>query len=352
MSEGGGGKTGQEDHDSSSCPWEPPGGFARAAGGVLGVVAGEAHALRSQRCAGPGAGPIAEALRDLAHGYDARPEGRVPIDVAERCQGTTAPAWLLATAVALPDRCGLVSDTLELATVAGVPRHALPACVAYVELAAGLFAGQPTDAAIRSCARTLVTPCDVQRATPPLCGESAVDALAAGLWALVRPRSLGEVMDVLSGLSTPGVAAAVAGLLGLRDGCGALPPAWHRPPSQASESFALAAGLIRARSQVPASAVKGPAAGSPMPVGAEDVGDGAGVDVGALVGAYAITEELEAVGKPEVSAKSKEPEAIKERVPGEAATGVDVPTASAAVRPSRGGRTGCGQRQLEGAGSR
>lgn len=348
MSRGGGGN--QEQHRTSTNSWEPPGGLARAAGGVLGVVAGEAHGLTRQGCAGPGSGPITEALADLARGYDAPPSGRTPTDVAQRCQGTTAPAWLLATAVALPDRRGLVADTLELATLAGVPRHSLPACVAYIELAAGLFAGKSTEAALRAGASIRIAPSDLQRTTPPLCGESAIDALAAGVWALTQPLPIGEVMDVLSALSTPGVAAAVAGLLGLKEGCGALPPAWHRPVEQVSECFALAAGLVRARGQSRASTVTDTAAGHAVPARAGDVGGGA--DVGALVAAYAITEELEAIGKPEASASDKEPEAIKERVPGEAATGVDVPTASAAVRPSRGGRTGCGQRQLEGAGSR
>lgn len=379
---------GGEDNEHDR-PWEPPAGLVRAAGGLLGVLGGESQGWAIQGCAPQDAihrdsphGPVAEALVDLAHGYVDQvgdvPRA-VPLDVAERHPGTTAPAWLLSVAVVRPARCDLVADTLELATAAGVPRHSLPACVAYVELAASLFAGVPVESAIRSAVGASGLDRDGRRDEPPLCGESTVDALRAGVWALRQPGGLDDVLPTVGALSTPGVGAAVAGLLGLRDGCGALPPLWHRRSPRANECFALAPGLVRARGtgssghagtpsrlsrtgDVPSEAVESgrveprwaDAGGTVMPTGStgsarpEDVGDGAGpgqgsgrgvgVDVASVVAAYAVTEEIEA---------------IEERFPAEAAEGVAEPTVrAAAVRPSYHGRVACGQRQLEGAGQR
>lgn len=275
--------------------WQPPGGPSRAAGGLLGVAGGEAFAEqafgdrtfiasllsgrawpttdtssppsplepavppepgRAAACVKgqlrPADGPVTRALVDLADTYVGRRGHGVPVDIAERHEGVPTPAWLLAVAVVRSNSRELIADTLELANAAGVPSRSLGDCVAYVELAAGLFAGRPAFAAIenatgsgrRSCS---AVPAQTARSGPPLCGEGPVDALAAGIWALSQPGGIAEVMPALAAVATPGVGAAAAGLLGLRDGCVSMPTLWQRRLRSAPDCLALAPGLVRAR---------------------------------------------------------------------------------------------------------
>jgi len=143
----------------------------------------------------------------------------------------------------------LIADTLELANAAGVPSRALGDCVAYVELAAGLFAGRPAAAAIETATGNGRRHCTAPalQAAPALCGEGAVDALTAGIWALSQPGGIAEVMPALAAVTTPGVGAAAAGLLGLRDGSASMPTHWQSRLRSAPECLALAPGLVRAR---------------------------------------------------------------------------------------------------------
>ena len=226
--------------------WEPPGG--RAAGGLLGVAGGEAF---RGVAVGSSEGPVTAALVDLCHGYVASRGRCVPVDVGERHEGVATPAWMLAVAVVRPTSRDLVSDTLELALAARVPRGALADCVAYVELAAALFAGRPVAEAVGAMdgagpAAAAAATADVGGA-PLLTGEGPADAVGAGVWALCQPGGLAEVMPVLARVGTPGVAAAVGGLLGLRDGCGGMPAHWQRRARGAAACMALAPGLVRAR---------------------------------------------------------------------------------------------------------
>ncbi|HEY8543432.1 MAG TPA: hypothetical protein VIL36_00225 [Acidimicrobiales bacterium] len=288
--------------------WQPPVGPSRAAGGLLGVAGGESFTARATddpslvtaspgagpgtdvlghldtpdrparphpagpratsgpRPAGAGAavgaghgpgvgapepdGPVTRALVELAATYVRRRGHGVPVDVAERHEGVATPAWLLAVAVVRSNSRELIADTLELASAAGVPSRSLGDCVAYVELAAGLFAGRPAEAAIRAATRDGRRPRPAPVASsphPPLCGEGTVDALTASLWALVQPGGITDVLPALAAITTPGVGAAVAGLLGLRDGCASMPATWQRRLRSAPDCLALAPGLVRAR---------------------------------------------------------------------------------------------------------
>jgi len=253
--------------------WQPPGGPSRAAGGLIGVVGGESFAAQAVGdptliSAIPGGphpgtadppdppdppdpdGPITRALVDLADSYVLRRGHGVPVDVAERHEGVATPAWMLAVAVVRSNSRELIADTLELANAAGVPSRSLGVCVAYVELAAGLFAGRPATAAIDSATRNGRRHCPAptgRSSRPALCGEGPVDALSAGLWALGQPGGIADVMPALAAITTPGVGAAAAGLLGLRDGCASMPAVWQRRLRSAPECLALAPGLVRAR---------------------------------------------------------------------------------------------------------
>jgi hypothetical protein len=211
---------------------------------------------------------VTAALVDLCHGYVASRGRRVPVDVGERHEGVATPAWMLAVAVVRPGSRDIVSDTLELALSARVPRGALGDCVAYVELAAALFAGRPVAEAVGAlgggrgrrgdpaevASGPLAGRPALARAVavatgdaPRLTGEGPADALSAGLWALHQPVGLAEVMPVLARVATPGVAAAVGGLLGLRDGCAGMPAHWQCRVRGAAACLALAPGLVRAR---------------------------------------------------------------------------------------------------------
>ena len=222
--------------------WEPPGG--RAAGGLLGVAGAEAF---RGVAVGSSEGPVTTALVDLCHGYVATRGRRVPVDVGERHEGVATPAWMLAVAVVRPTGRDLVSDTLELALAARVPRGALADCVAYVELAAALYAGRSTAEAVAVPAARGPASAVAAGAPLRLTGEGPADAVSAGIWALHQPGGLAEVLPELARVGTPGVAAAVGGLLGLRDGCAGMPAHWQRRVRMAAACLALAPGLVRAR---------------------------------------------------------------------------------------------------------
>lgn len=191
-----------------------------------------------------GDGPVTAALMDLCHSYVARRGDGVPVEVAKRHDGVSGPGWLLAVAVVRTDRSELIGDTLELALAAGIRRHALGDCVAYVEMAAALFAGQPVEvaveAAIGGSAPTL-------RGRPRVSGECVADAVAAGIWALGQSGGVADVVAALADVVPPAVGAAAAGLVGLRDGGGAVPAHWHRRLHCSASCMALAPGLVRAR---------------------------------------------------------------------------------------------------------
>ncbi|MGH9213854.1 MAG: hypothetical protein ACRD2C_24750 [Acidimicrobiales bacterium] len=190
-------------------------------------------------------GPVTEALLDLCHSYVARRGAGVPVEVAKRHDGVAGTGWLLAVAVVRDEARVRIAETLELALAAGVGLHAVADCVAYVELASQLFAGKPVEMAVEAATgRPAVT---VRTAAPELCGESVADALAAGLWALGRPGGVADVVRTLASTASPGVTAAAAGLVGLRDGGGAVPAHWHRRLHCSASCLALAPGLVRAR---------------------------------------------------------------------------------------------------------
>lgn len=217
--------------------YPPPGGPLRVAGGLLGVASGETWR-------GGGDGPVTMALVDLCHSYVARRGDGVPVEVAKRHDGVAGPGWLLAVAVVRSTASERVGDTLELALAAGMRRHALGDCVAYVELASLLFAGVPAEVAVDAAiGRPVPTP----GSEPDLCGETMADAVSAGVWALSQSGGVADLVPALAAVAPPGVGAAAAGLVGLRDGGGAVPAHWQRRLHCSTACLALAPGLVRAR---------------------------------------------------------------------------------------------------------
>jgi hypothetical protein len=207
--------------------WEPPHGAARASGGLMGVAGGEAW--RGSRGGFDHGGPVAAAMIDLCQAYVAQPGGGPPLDVAERHEGVPGPGWLLPVGLMEPDAETRQHHTRELAAAAGMGSYTLPACVAYVDLAAHLFAAEDPGKAVRVATGQ---PALSHSPAPRLLGVGAIDGLAAGVWALGRSGNLAAVLPQLvecgEEVVAPWVAAAAAGLLGVRDGCAAVPAQWHR----------------------------------------------------------------------------------------------------------------------------
>jgi hypothetical protein len=75
---------------------------------------------------------------------------------------------------------------------------------------------------------TEVTDRAVPTEQPLETGRHACDSLAVGLWALTQPAGFDELLPRLTATSSRPVVAAASGLLGLRDGLAAIPPAWYR----------------------------------------------------------------------------------------------------------------------------
>ena len=222
---------------------ERAGSHDRATGGIMGAIAAEAR-MGSPRHTPPDARLVSAALVELAQAFVSRHGLGTPLDVAERLTGLGSPAWLLSVAIARPRSAAISADALRLAHAAGVPGHALPHCVGYVELGAALFGGRDTSDAIEGITGQPVSG-GVHTALT-LCGEPHLDALTTGMWALQQPGSLAEVVTTLASLAPPGVAAAAGGLLGLRDGAGAVPAAWQ-DALPAAGCAALAGELVEVR---------------------------------------------------------------------------------------------------------
>jgi hypothetical protein len=193
----------------------------------MGVAGGEAW--RGSRGGFDHGGPVAAAMIDLCQAYVAQPGGGPPLDVAERHEGVPGPGWLLPVGLMEPDAETRQHHTRALAAAAGMGSYTLPACVAYVDLAAHLFAAEDPGKAVRVATGQ---PALTHSPAPRLLGVGAIDGLAAGVWALGRSGNLAAVLPQLvecgEEVVAPWVAAAAAGLLGVRDGCAAVPAQWHR----------------------------------------------------------------------------------------------------------------------------
>lgn len=218
----------------------------RAVGGLLGVVGSEAW--QGARGGFEQGGLVTQAMLDLCRSYiqHGRP---TPLEVARRYEGVPAPAWLLPVAIVHHDKRAVLSDALELAITAGVPRSALNPCVAYVELAWELFQGRAVREAVKAATGQHLSPA---RSGPPmLCGMAPVDGLTAGIWVLGQHGKLCDLATSLADYTEPWVAAAAAGVLGMRDGCVSVPAQWFRSVAGADACVSLAEPLLSARQPEP-----------------------------------------------------------------------------------------------------
>lgn len=234
--------------------WEPPAGPGRVTGGLLGVLGAEGSTLaRGARLMG--AGPVGQALVDLANGFVAS-RGELPVEVARRHAGVDSPAWLLAVAVARPGVEDRLSDAVGLAAAAGFDEAAQAAAAAYVDVAGCLLASDPETvrqkvADTQRVVRELglpegLVPASSSSVLSPV-GQPVGDALAVSLWALGQRDQLGQLVDVLADRVPAGVLAAVGGLVGLRDGADCLPGGWLPKLPGAGDVKAVVPALLRVR---------------------------------------------------------------------------------------------------------
>jgi hypothetical protein len=231
---------------------DPPQGKARVTGGLLGVAGAEAW--RGVPGSFEADGPVTIALLDLCRSYTSFGGDDSPVNVAARHQGVPGCAWLLPIPVALSGR-RIIDETLELAAAAGATPDVLDAHLTYVTLAAELLAARPVELAIETATcKPFATAVDgatrraggTEPSKPRLVGIAAIDAVNAGIWALTQSRYLLATLAAsLAHWCEPWVAAAAAGLLGLRDGCASVPAQWYRRVRAAQECLALAPALLR-----------------------------------------------------------------------------------------------------------
>jgi hypothetical protein len=219
----------------------------RALGGMLAVVAGEAWcstAVDDPTLTGARR-PAAARLLALARGYAEGADMSAFRRHATRYASVETPAWVLAVALARPSRRAVVADTLELALALGMlSREALGACVSYAELAWAAA----TDTALPPPPHPGVEP-EAQPDHPFLL------ATRAGRRALEDGATLASAVDDLPFGSLPALRAAVAGLVGLRNGASAIPDVWRRVLGEVDRQgeddalacFALAPALVARR---------------------------------------------------------------------------------------------------------
>ena len=223
--------------------WSPTVG--RCAAGMLGVLVAESWPIGSTPASG-GRAPIAAAMVDLARSLTRATTPDRLGESADRHHRVAGPAWLLPLALVPGPSTGLAPDIAELVARGHVPTDEVDACVAYVNLAAHIVAHQPVRAAIAD-----VTDLSVPAEQPLETGCHATDGLTLGGWALTQPASFAE-LGKLTATSSPPVAAAAAGLVGLRDNLDAIPATWYRQLDLSDTCLALAPTLQQTPGPQPA----------------------------------------------------------------------------------------------------
>jgi ADP-ribosylglycohydrolase len=174
------------------------------------------------------------------------------------------------TALANADRDSRIRESMEISAVTHDDERCTVACAAYNEVAAALLAGAaPSDAvtagrdtAAELGSGTVADAVEYARSLKPAVlaasgpgsafqGDASgyvLDSFILGVAALLDPRPFPEVVvDVVRvGRDTDTNGAIAGGLLGVRDGAGAIPPQWVATLQFAAE-FTAAADTLAAR---------------------------------------------------------------------------------------------------------
>jgi hypothetical protein len=229
--------------DADTTPTSSTASSHRAAAGMVGVLVAETWPIGSPHPVGCGS-PIVAAMFDLARAITQPTPPCAGGEVTDAHGSVAEPAWLLPVAFAHPKTTDLVQHTVALAGRADIPSDETHACVTYVKLAAQLVDYHLVPEAIDK-----VTDRAVPSEQPLETGRHAADGLAVGLWALTQPTGFDELLPRLTATASRPVVAAASGLVALRDGLAAIPPAWYRHLHLTHECLALAQSLHKARRQ-------------------------------------------------------------------------------------------------------
>jgi hypothetical protein len=217
----------------------------RVTGALVAVLVVEEAFATASRPAGVwtnqvvAGGSAADALLWVAHDYatgEMRLNGHASIT-------PQPPVWVLPAAVVHPDKTDREAEVRALAASGGLPKPSISSCVHYGELVADVVAGNFNELPSAGAGGR-------QRATSELPAPVEIDSPAvahgAALWAAVTSEPIDAVLDTLDPVGLA-VRAAVAGVIGLRDGFASLPPSYHRKPQRTASCLALARQLVHAR---------------------------------------------------------------------------------------------------------
>ncbi|HEY0636213.1 MAG TPA: ADP-ribosylglycohydrolase family protein [Pseudonocardiaceae bacterium] len=161
------------------------------------------------------------------------------------------------TALARADRDSRLREAAEISLITHDDERCVQACQVYVELVAALVDGADADGAL-AAVDGIATNAEVfaALATDPRTDVRAlrtsgyvVDSLAAAVWALRQERSFEELVVALvnRGDDADTTGAIAGGLLGARDGLGAVPARWLERLEYRAEFNGLAERLTALR---------------------------------------------------------------------------------------------------------
>jgi ADP-ribosyl-[dinitrogen reductase] hydrolase len=197
------------------------------------------------------------ALAELARGGDPALSGH---RVAGRSMaaGNGSLMRCLATGLVRTDASQRRLEAVEVSAVTHADRRCTQACAAYCDLVAHLLDGASPAAAVDRVLATAPMGDDVaaaMRAAASLraadldTGGYVVSTLQVGVWALLQARPLEDVLvDVVNlGGDADTTGAVAGGLLGVRDGAGAIPARWLDALEYGDELVSLARRLLDVR---------------------------------------------------------------------------------------------------------
>jgi ADP-ribosylglycohydrolase len=143
----------------------------------------------------------------------------------------------LATGIVRPDARRRRAEAVAISTVTHADQRCVEACAAYCDLVHHLLEGASADEAVDAVlketrlgdeVRGAITAAGWLEASELSRGGYVVTTLQVGVWALLQPRALEEVLvDVVNlGGDADTTGAVAGGLIGVRDGVDAIPARW------------------------------------------------------------------------------------------------------------------------------
>ena len=167
----------------------------------------------------------------------------------------------LATGLARRDPQVRRAEAADLSAITHADRRCTQACVAYCDLVDHLMEGTSPETAVDAVLNDSPVGDDVRSAIAEAPGRRAEDldtsgfvlaTLQVGVWALLQPSSLEDVLVTIVNLGGDAdtTAAVVGGLLGARHGAAAIPGRWVDALEYRETLLSLVPGLLAVRQGV------------------------------------------------------------------------------------------------------